>query len=426
MPISSASKWAMSMAMPIPVANFVNNLCVFCTYQIILMSMNTLQYLLLGALALIFGLSACTLSPTEQMLASGSVAPIHQDTLPFELRKGFIVVRAQLNGMDMPIDFIWDSGAASRLPGATLAYLGLSGEASQTGDLLMLDSLKLGNTVFYDLAFERADYEGYSPPKCIAEGGVIGANLIRNANWLIDFEQQILVLSAKDAPLGPAGPTHRLPFSADKVTGEPKLKANVEGFSKARLLTACVGRGTGLNWPVSQRPANAVRAYDRQIKTVLRAGVDSSFLLPKAQAQLGSLKWEGTVNCRMEAEGRVGNEIWQSYTLGLNYGREELLLWPRQGQAETPPALPALGWMPHFDPMGELTVGYVIEGSPAWEAGLRVGDVVDQIDRRAAPGWYNDFCTYLFGVEAQFAKSQQMVVKLRKQQAPAQLQLSPQ
>ena len=81
---------------------------------------------LIGLIALSM-LAACTTSPTAKMMQRGQVAtPTFRDTIPFEMRNDYIVVRAQLNDMPMAMDFVWAPGALhSTLSEESVAYFGL-------------------------------------------------------------------------------------------------------------------------------------------------------------------------------------------------------------------------------------------------------------------------------------------------------------
>ncbi len=370
-------------------------------------------------------LGSCTSIPHQSLIEAGAPKRVsEQDTIPFELRAGYIVVRARLNDKSMPLDFIWDSGApVSRLSRATLSYLGRLELAD--APVFQLDSVQLGRTVFQQPAFQSIGYEGYAAPKCIAEAGILGANFIQHCNWRIDFDQQHLILKPKSQPLGPGGAAYTLDFKSTPY-GQPRLKWQVEGLGKADVVAA-IGHEDGLHLQTRKIPANARRAYDKGIRHRFAAGVDTFFLIEGHTAKAGPLKWQGTLSVRPDQTASwVGNDLWAQYNIGLDYAANAIYLTPRSQPAPSATPLPALGWMPHFTPMSELSVGFLIEGSPAWEAGLRMGDTIEQIDRRAAPGWYNDFCTYLSEVETQFGQPSQMMVKRKGNAPPLQLRVNPQ
>ncbi|TXB62124.1 hypothetical protein [Phaeodactylibacter luteus] len=366
-------------------------------------------------------LSSCAPSLAEKMLDSGQPAGAFMpDTLSFELRRGFIVVRAKANAGDMPLDFILDSGSpVTALSPSTLSYLGLT--APDDG-LQLLDSVRLGRALALNVAAEARTYPRYSPVKCIAEAGILGANFMRHFNWVFDFEKQELIVTPLQQVPGPATePAHRLPFRADRYSGLPVLKGQSGPTGKARFVIG-LGQGLGLRLSAAAPPPGAVRVYDSQIRNPYAQAAEVGYHLPEAALSAGSLQWSGTASLSADGANAIGNEIWANYRVGLRFSTGELLLWEASSATALPP-LPALGWLPLFDPMGGVTVGLVVEGSPAWQAGMRTGDAVLQVGRTAAPGLYNDFCTYFFGVEADYAARRSVLVKTAKMAAPVQLQL---
>lgn len=376
-------------------------------------------------LSLALMLGGCTSIPYQSLIEAGAPGRLaKRDTIPFELRAGYIVVRARLNDKMMPLDFIWDSGApVSRLSKATLSYLGQPERAD--APVFQLDSVQIGHTVFQQPAFQRIDYEGYAGPKCIAEAGILGANFIRHCNWIIDFDQKHLILQPKELPLSPGGAAYTLDFKTTPY-GQPRLKWQIEDIGKANAIAA-IGHEDGFHLQTRKIPPNARKAYDRGIRHRFAAGVDTLYLIQSATAEAGPLKWQGALSLHSDAPASwIGNDLWAQYNICLDFSANRLHLTPRSQPAPPDTPLPALGWMPHFTPKSELEVGFLIEGSPAWEAGLRMGDTIEQIDRRAAPGWYNDFCTYLLEVETQFGKPQKMMVKRKGSTPSLQLRVNPQ
>ena len=367
---------------------------------------NSLAYtLLLFAIGLF---QACTPSVNSKIYQAG--APVDeqfQDTLSFEFREGFIVVRAQLNQQSMPLDFIWDSGApVTTISEATRQFLGMP-ETVETGALTKLNTLRLGNISFPSIPVKVVDYKGYAAPKCIAEAGVIGANIIRHCNWYIDFDEQLLILSNQPVK-GNGTQVHTLPFKSTPF-GQPELRIETSETGKAKVI-AGIGHKGGVRISAKQLPEQGAMIYDRGILDPFASDVDTAVIFPNTDLATGSLSWKDALKVQVGRQAQIGNQLWSQYNVALNAQEATITLYPRATSHQPAPSLPQLGWMPHFTPTSDLSVGFIVVGSPAWEAGLRMGDIIDQIDRRAAPGWYNDYCAYLSTVQSQFGAPTQMQV----------------
>lgn len=362
-----------------------------------------------GLILLLSFFYACTPSSTQKIYqATPPSARVFQDTLPFELREGFIVVRARLNNKSIPLDFIWDSGApVSTIAQATRQYLGLPKNITP-GTVVRLDSLRLGGATFSKVPVKVVDYEGYTAPKCIAEAGVIGANIVRHCNWYIDFDQQLIIFSDQTQQVRTDPAAHALSFKTTRY-GQPELKVKATTMGKHKVL-ASVGHSGSLRAKVKKLPATGLMAYDRGILNRFATAVDTVAIFPDEPFSLGTLAWQSNLTVQRGEPSQLGNDLWTRYNVAIDYDSEVIRLFSRVQAPPSSAPLPQLGWMPYFTPTSDLTVGFIIVGSPAWDAGLRMGDVIDQIDRRAAPGWYNDYCAYLEKVQTQFAEPRQMLV----------------
>lgn len=368
---------------------------------------NCLAFSLFAALLIAFQACSPAVAPEVYQAAPPSTS-VFQDTLPFEFREGFIVVRARLNDKSMPLDFIWDSGAAvSTISQATREYLGLP-NSIQAGAVTTLDSFLLSGITFPSVPVEIVNYDGYAAPKCIAEAGVIGANIIRHCNWYIDFDQQLLIFSDLAQPTVTPQAAHTLAFKATPY-GQPELKMTTAAMGKARAV-ASIGHNGPVRIRSKQLPDAGTMIYDRAVVDRFASDIDTAVVFENTDMQVGGLDFQGTLKVQSNRQNQIGNALWAQYNLALNFREATIQLSPRAAAPTPDFALPQLGWMPHFTPKSDLTVGFIVVGSPAWEAGLRIGDVIDQIDRRASPGWYNDYCAYLSSVQAQFAAPERMQV----------------
>jgi hypothetical protein len=363
-------------------------------------------------------LSNCA-SPTAKMMQRGQVAtPTFRDTIPFELREDLIVVRAQVNGKPMTMDFVWAPGALhSKLSKEAISYLGLEQYAAEHDGMVMVEQVTFGEVIFEDHAFEMTEYPLQSPARCVAEGGILGSNLLRNCNWIVDFDAQHILFMDK-AQFESVAPEQKISFSPHKYTGTPLVKANITGYGKQEIAVD-LGYSGALALPLQKvkNTAAGTRVYDEITQGILHPKADESYLLPSTDLQVGSWQSRTPSVLATSGEARMGNQIWQHYKVGLNFNTNELWLWPREGNYE-PATAPSLGWLPKYDADGGLSVGYLLEGSPAWEAGLRAGDKVLVVDRRAAPAVFNDYCTYLFTVDERFGKAQQMMIQTDKMKQP--------
>ena len=123
-----------------------------------------------------------------------------KEEIPFEFRKGHIIIKAKVNGKVYP--FILDTGAgnyvfSNHLTDQSFDKIGEMGTydangASITSDLIKLPSLEIGNLKFKDLT---AQQRVFNFPCLDDVVGIIGRNTLRHGVWQIDYQQKVLHVS---------------------------------------------------------------------------------------------------------------------------------------------------------------------------------------------------------------------------------------
>src|SRR6056297_1823176 len=158
-------------------------------------------------LALVVSMAACGYFKNIGLLTNGKM--LREDfvqAVPFEFKKGLIVVKARLNADSTEREFIFDTGAFnSKVEKGLAKRLGLKTVTSKTNtdsngnsrtiEVARIDSLLIGETWFSDIGAGKVEYGEDSATPCIASDGIIGANLIKLAHWKIDYLNKTLYFS---------------------------------------------------------------------------------------------------------------------------------------------------------------------------------------------------------------------------------------
>ena len=126
--------------------------------------------------------------------------------IPFHYRKGLIVVAAKINDDTISREFVFDTGAFnSKIEKGLADELGLETITSKENstaqgntqdiELTRIDSIRFGETSFYNVGAGKLEYSPKSYSPCVAKYGLIGSNLIKLAHWKIDYLNQKIYFS---------------------------------------------------------------------------------------------------------------------------------------------------------------------------------------------------------------------------------------
>ena len=328
-------------------------------------------------------------------------------TVPFDFVAGHIVVEATLADSDEPVALILDTGAptilsdelADQTGGEVVGHLNtaaIDGTVIKE-EIVPLTELRLGDATFTDVGSIKGFLEPDNPLSCISSNGLIGASLMKEAVWQIDYgTKQITIAPSVDdldhvdgaIALGfvspnASSPSPQLPLLA----GEGTLNFLIDTGSDGSLTVnpedlAGIGMEVDPSGPAyGTEAAGSAGSYDARL---LYAGVD---------LELGNQQLDGfpvaTIESLQAGQGNIGNAFMSNYVVTIDWPQGNIYFDPVSDDPR-PPAPPAatIGWD------GErITVGGVVEGSDAADAGIAIGQLVSSIDGRdVSAATRDDFC----------------------------------
>ena len=149
-----------------------------------------------------------------------------------------IIVEATVNGSG-PYRFLLDSGAPTLFTRGLTEDLGLAttgisaindvNRLKQATTLVTADSLSIGG-----LTVNQVGTAILNNPEleCLANGGILGANVLKHGAWSIDFEQQRVLASDDVTRLNVAqSEIEWMPFTTEFGKDEPWVKMMINGES---------------------------------------------------------------------------------------------------------------------------------------------------------------------------------------------------
>lgn len=350
---------------------------------------------------LLFLVPSCAYIKNVQLLSGASIErEDYVQAIPFELRKDLIVIKARLNSDTVDREFIFDTGAFNSKVEAGLAgSLGLPVVTEKTNstaqglsqriEVVRIDSLRLGETSVYSLGAGKVNYGPDSASPCIAESGIIGANLIKLAHWKIDYAARMLYFS--DKPFSPAEGSYALPFSRPTLSGTPSVALGINGREASNILFD-VGYNGGLVLPLSladRIPGQLSRVLlDKSTSGIYGSNADS-LLVKHLPVNVGG--YEATIPVSFSALNKalLGNEFLKHFTVLIDYDEDMIFLEARE---------PVVVEEPGTFLVGIADEDHWVVSRREASLPLQLGDSLLYVNGMKPGDLYSSYCSYFYGV----------------------------
>lgn len=293
-------------------------------------------------LLLLIILSSCNAAKKLELMKSGYVE--QQDyitTVPFEFRAGLPIIKATINGNEGW--FLFDTGApnvlsnafAEKLKLSTLATGSVSDSGGNTLDdqgYVQISDIKIGDIHFENTGAIIQDLTASAIFKCLNFDGIIGANLMRNAYWKIDYLNKEITFSDALSNLKNADTYKTIPFRA-KISGTPVVDIKLNDVTVKNITF-----DTGSNGELSI-PSSALKALMK--KEILKktysvgpqsygvAGIaktDTIIYSTIARIKLGEVPLNNKV-MEFSAEGHtIGTRFLKNYEVILDWKSNQIYM----------------------------------------------------------------------------------------------------
>jgi hypothetical protein len=325
--------------------------------------------------------------------------------IPFTFDNNHIFIAVKLQG-GKTASFLVDTGSDYTLLNASFAReagVQSSGDSSMHGaggqvSMSFADGQTLGLPGL-DVTVDRMvvmDLDNLTPPAGWRIQGVLGNDVLRSFTVQIDYAAKMLTLYRAGAYRAPEHATV-LPLSSAAFSGSVFVPATLTLPGQAPVdISLAIDTGasaTDLNSPFVDS-SGAIKAVGKTLSYLSRGAGAGSFetLMGRAAGlKLGPYLLVGPVLGLSRAtagalasnsfQGMLGNDVAQRFTLTLDYPDKQLILVPN-ADLGTPFRIDASGLIlvAKGDDLRSFEVERVVPGSPALEAGVQAGDIVEAMD----------------------------------------------
>lgn len=338
---------------------------------------------------------------------SVDVATLPQ-TVPFTTVAGHIVVDATLGGSDEVVPLILDSGAPVILSDAIAErFGGPSAGSMQTAaidgsvissEVVLVSELRLGDAIFRDAGAVKGFVDDDNPLSCISRNGLIGASLMKEAVWQIDYDRGEVTIAASTDGLDHIDGALQLGFSSPTTTSpSPRIVLGAGDDALSVLIDTGSDGGLTVN-PGDLEAVGVEIETDGPAYDVVAAGAAGSYdarviyspvdLALTAEVTLHDYP-VATIDSLQLRQGNVGNGFLDDFVVTIDWPNSVLYLDPIS--PEPGPSVPqavSLSWD------GErVMVGSLVGGSAPAAAGLALSQPIASIDGLDVSGATRDeFC----------------------------------
>jgi len=319
--------------------------------------------------------------------------------IPFTYSDGHIFVDADVDGSG-PYRFAIDTGAGDALAtdvAATLRLrtgrpfsIGGTGEGTVQARSARLSSLTVGDAEIIDTSALVFSFDELRNVEGIANfDGLIGHELFERYVVRIDYAAQTVTLS--DPATYVRGPGVVVPFTLSGTT--PVVDGSVDGI--AGRFTIDTGDRGALSLTAPFVAAHHLRErYSPAVEAIAGWGIGGpvrAVLTRVGELRLGAIAIERPVTRLTEARhgfftstqlaGNIGNGVLERFTVTFDYRRREMTLEPRTAAPEYVADRSGM-WVVRTN--AGVAVVDVAPGTPAAQAGVVTGDVIERVDSDSA------------------------------------------
>lgn len=379
-----------------------------------------------------FFFSGCKTSRFIKLMQLGGVSQNEfVETINFDYQRRLIFIEAEINGI--PRRFMLDTGAPNVITKQLQEELGLpsvfrqkitdSQNESAVQEFVVLDSVKLGNVKFNETIAVVLEWDKSIELQCLGIDGLIGANLMRNAFWQIDFQEQQLTLTNEYKNLIIPEGADTMVFKA-KLQGTPYVSAKIGEETSSRITVDSGSSGEislGLDRfrELTQQPR--IKSYGYLSAGVYGSQIDTSYSMFVDSLQLGGLWLEKEwIELEDNASDLVGNIFWEQFLMTINWESNQILLNRRK---ERELDLKHYGFAAKFR-NNQLYVGVLHEGFAPERADIEIGDVILELNGVSVKNIDQESYCSQFISGTVLPKTDTLEIRIQKQNTNEVLELS--
>lgn len=265
-------------------------------------------------------------------------------TIPFELIDGKIIIKVNINNDQH--NFIFDSGAFTFISSelkdnikakkSNIIFEAVDAHnVKSKSDVFSINSLKISDLNFKNVDFSFMDISWMSSRACQKISGILGANVMKDKIWRIDFNNKtITIFNETQENSLPA--SIKIPFSQENFTGIPKVNTKIRNQN----IEFVFDTGSNMGFSVNQKVYDLIKDEHFLIfEGLLSQGINS---ISKGQRQVDLMDvtfnnnniGSQIVDTNSEGSNLIGTRFLESYLIDLDFINKRIILNPNGKKTE--------------------------------------------------------------------------------------------
>ncbi|MEM9918183.1 MAG: aspartyl protease family protein [Bacteroidota bacterium] len=329
--------------------------------------------------------------------------------IPFELDNNFIVIRITVN-KTLPLRFIFDTGAEHTIltKGELSASLGLRYErefqligadlqTQLTAYLSRRNHLQVGDAIFpsMDLLVLKEDYLHIEEYTGTAIHGILGADFFKRFVVKIDYRRKEITLESHNSFVVPSK-YREIPVEIHRHKPYIRSHIQLQTGSAEIPVKLLIDTGASLSLLIHNETSPALKLPEQVISGKVGmglGGVIEGFIGRLQECCIGKNCFDNIITNFQTLDsvrdtsflngrnGLIGSTLLQRFTIYIDYVAGRLYVRPhRRYKRAFRFDRSGLGVIASGENLSQFVVQQVLEGSPADEAGVQIGDEILKIN----------------------------------------------
>lgn len=309
--------------------------------------------------------------------------------VPFDYRNNEIVIQVQIE--NQTYDYIFDTGgynnitddiqAKNNFPILTKQIVGSSNKIKKQVNIVKIDSLHIGKLVFHDIAVLQMNFDESPTIKCTIDGGLIGASIIKNYIWQIDYPKKKIIVTDQIDKIQNLTNATKVP-----VTFNSRLMPYIEAKINGRKEKMMFDLGSSTLFSMTEKTAKkhkTANAID-----LLGGGTEGGngvvkepiHIINSGRIEIKNFHYlnKPIFYTSTNNESLIGNPIIKDYIVTMNFKDNEIYFLPINETA-TNEGWSTFGFTLEYKD-GKSKVAMLLKNSMAEKAGLNLEDEILAID----------------------------------------------
>jgi predicted aspartyl protease len=363
----------------------------------------------LSCILLILGISSCSFvggnSYSSLREKSGLASSSFNKEQAFRFDLHIITIPVEINGKTY--EFIFDTGAGNTIVSRQVAQeLGLETKTSihtrdsknnkQMMDVTLIDTISIAGVNFSNISANIVDWPDFSAVECLGKDGLIGNNLIRHCNWIVDYDKKVLKLTDSDLETTEMEHITQMFYASAR----PKFDLLLDStLLKSVLLDLGSGGGLDLgrnlvkNHKINIQTYPNLKKIDGTTQGLFGRSLDSTIIIQANSISVdGFTLYKPIVDIESKSGAKVGNRFLKHSKLYLDYTYGTIGFSPYKDTSYYEKPM-NYGLAPALHKNG-LYVGSILVNSAAYKQGIRQGDQIIKLNEKSASD-FSEYCEFL-------------------------------